>query len=164
MHLNRHHVSLWYVVSDRCVETVTHFLSLTTSSHHALHSQYWCNIATGGGSWNRWNMEDNWECKLVSDFRRFENNKTKLLVAFKCCDSFEYIAILDLHWNARIWWLYLKMDLDVKIYYSNAGLSIFNVPKHSYKWGKSHLNVCITFGYRTVVLVILYCVRTCSER
>jgi hypothetical protein len=42
-------------------------------------------------------MGDNSDCKLVSVCLSFENNKLKCLIAFKCCDIFEYIAILDLH-------------------------------------------------------------------
>jgi hypothetical protein len=34
--------------------------------------------------------------KTVSVCVSFENNETKVLVAFKCCESFEYIAIFDL--------------------------------------------------------------------
>ena len=75
-----------------CVQIITYFLFHTP--HHQLPSwltqSVWCNIATGGEEGATGEIRAIFESvKIVSVYLVFRNNKIKVMVSFKCYDTFK---------------------------------------------------------------------------
>jgi hypothetical protein len=97
-------------VWSTCVQIITYFLFHTP--HHQLPSwlpqSVWCNIATGGDEGAIDEIRAIFESvKIVSVYLIFRNNKIKVMVSFKCCDTSKNFHNA-LQWSAQIKWVYLS--------------------------------------------------------